>query len=422
MILIGGGLLSAAVLDGLKIKGVEVPLIYEKEDSLPLISMQVVFRNSGSLEDGKLEGLAKFSSKILNEGSKSKGSVGFATALEDRAIHFSAGVGAETLVLEISALKEQFGEAIKLIKELLSEPNLTKESFDKVKLLMKAKIKRKESDFDYIAKLNLKLLMYEGTAFGHPFIGTLKSLDKIELTDVESFLNKHLVLKRAIVLIGGDLSKEDAKSYSTKLLEDLGVGEAKEVVKFKPISTPKTKEVYKDTKQAYIYFGSPYNLPIDSKERYKAKVAAFILGAGGFGSRMMEEIRVKRGLAYSAYSRINFAKSHSDFRGYLQTKLESKDEAIKIVKTLISDFVKKGVTQEELDQAKRFLLGSEPLRSETLSQRLSRAFNEYYNGFKLGYTKEELSEIESLKLKDLNKFIASHDEINNLTFSIVTKK
>ena len=134
----------------------------------------------------------------------------------------------------------------------------------------------------------------------------------------------------------------------------------------------------------------------------------------------MEEIRVKRGLAYSAYSRTNINRSNSYFSGHLQTKNENLEEAKKIVKSEIKRFVDGGVTQNELDQAKRFLLGSEPLRNETLSQRLSRAFFEYYRGFALGHSVKQLKLIESLTLKDLNSYIKQHDEITKLSFSIVT--
>jgi predicted Zn-dependent peptidase len=136
----------------------------------------------------------------------------------------------------------------------------------------------------------------------------------------------------------------------------------------------------------------------------------------------MEEVRVKRGLAYSAYARTSLNRSHSAFSGHLQTKLETQEEAIKLVKEVISEFVKKGATAEELEQAKKFIIGSEPLRNETLSQRLNRTFMEYYKGFDIGHSTKELELIEKLTLKDLNDFVASHDEINKLSFSIVTKK
>ena len=416
-----GVLLSSSVSD-LKIGDVSVPLIYEKDGNLPIITMQVVFKNGGSLSDGNLSGVARISSKILNEGTKKLGSVGFASALEDSAIHLGVDIGKETLVIELSALKEKFNEGVKLLKSLLKDPNLSKESFDKIKLLSEATIERKVSDFDFIAGTNLKALIYKGTPLQYPSIGTKESLNKIKLDDVSEFIKTHLVLSEAIIISGGDLSQKEATLYAKEILEVLKNAEASKLKNYKPTTKAENIEVYKDTKQAFIYFGSPYDLSVDDKDRYKSRVAMFILGTGGFGSRMMEEIRVKRGLAYSAYSRAEVTKSHSHFSGYLQTKLESKDEAIKIVKDVIVEFVKDGVTKDELDQAKKFILGSEPLRNETLSQRLSRSFQEYYNGFDLGHSKDELKLIEKLTLSDLNTFIKSHKEINSLSFSVVTKK
>jgi len=127
-------------------------------------------------------------------------------------------------------------------------------------------------------------------------------------------------------------------------------------------------------------------------------------------------------LAYSAYSALYINMTNHSHRGYLQTKIENKDEAIKIVKEVIKNFVKNGVTQKELDGAKKFILGSEPLRNETLSQRLSNAFMLFYKGLPLEHNKKVLKKIEELKLKDLNSFIAKHSEINDISFSIVTKK
>jgi predicted Zn-dependent peptidase len=134
----------------------------------------------------------------------------------------------------------------------------------------------------------------------------------------------------------------------------------------------------------------------------------------------MEEIRVKRGLAYSAYARVSISNSNSYFMGYLQTKTESLEEAQRTVKEVISEFVANGVTEGELEQAKKFLLGSEPLRVETLAQRLNRTFMEYYKGEELGHSKVELEKIRTLTLKDLNDFIKSHKEILELSFAIVT--
>ena len=135
----------------------------------------------------------------------------------------------------------------------------------------------------------------------------------------------------------------------------------------------------------------------------------------------MEIIRVKNGLAYSAYGRFNLSKTNSHFSGHLQTKPENEEKAKALVKQTIAEFIKDGATQKELDGAKNFILGSEPLRAETLSQRLSVSFNEFYLGKPIGFYKDELEQIKNISLEELNAFIKSRVEINDLSFAIVTK-
>ncbi len=422
ILLIIKGVLLSAVLDSVKVKGVKIPFIYEEDKTLPIVGMQIVFKESGSLFDGKVNGLAKFTASMLQEGTKSLGAIGFAKRLEDEAINFNVGTGNETFVFEISSLKEQFSKGINLLSDLMQEPNFTQKSLNKVKLLKISSLEQKENDFDYLASLNLRMILFRGTPLAHPFIGTKESIKNISLKDVGSFYKNHIVLKRAVVVIGGDISKEDAKAEVKKVLSKLQVGESGKFEFYPTQTNPVIKELHKDTKQAYIYFGTPYNLRLTDEDAYKARVATFILGAGGFGSRLLDIIRVKNGLAYSVYASLNLNMTNSSMRGHLQTKLENQKRAMKLVKEVIFNFVRDGVTQDELDSAKKFLLGSEPLRNETLTQRLGRAFLNFYKGVELDYDKKVLNKIEKLSLKDLNDFIKSHDEINKLFFSIVNKK
>jgi len=220
--------------------------------------------------------------------------------------------------------------------------------------------------------------------------------------------------------MGGDIDKEEAKALANKILKKLPHITPDPINVMKAVGKEQTKETIVESKQAYIYFGAPLDIPYDSKERYLGQVASHILGAGGFGSRMMEDIRVKKGLAYSAYCRYNFNKTNSYFSGYLQTKVSSKDEAVKSVKEVVKTFIEKGVTAKELESAKQFIIGSQPLRTETLSQRLSRAFHEYYRNQPLGSTQEELKKIEKITLDEINDFIKKHKEIAKISFSVVT--
>ncbi|WP_201333512.1 pitrilysin family protein [Nitratiruptor sp. YY09-18] len=412
----------SAVLKHVEVNGVEIPVIYEQDDALPIVAMQIVFQKSGSIEDGKLPGLAKMSAKMLMQGTKKLGNVGFANALEQRAIRYSAHVGTETMVMELSALQEEFGTGVDLVRDLFLDPNLTPSALDQVKTTTLGYLSRKHNDYDYIASVNLKKILFADTPLQNPSDGTPESIQKISLDDIKAYFTKHLVLKRAIIVIGGKVDWETAKDYIEKVLSPLKKGELEPLPYYN--ASDKQKELItheKETKQAYIYFGSPYYEKLDSPDLYISRVAMFILGTGGFGSRLMEEIRVKRGLAYSAYSLGRINKSHSYFTGYLQTKIESQEEAKKLVKEVIAEYVKNGATKKELESAKKFILGSEPLRNETLPQRLSRAFNEFYAGKPLGSSKEDLKKIESLTLDQLNNYIKKHPEITKLSFSIVTQ-
>jgi len=416
-----GQIVMAAKIDSIEVKGVTIPLIFEEDARLPIVNTQIVFTNSGSITDKKIAGLAKFSAKMLNEGSKEMGANGFAEMLESKAIHIAASTGSETFVIETGSLNEQFKDSMKYLKMLLSEPNFTKRSLEKVKTMTMGAISRKANDYDYVASNALKKLLFEGTVLAQPSAGTLESVKSIKLKDVENFVDEHLVLSRAIIVVGGDVDIEDVKKQMKKVLKILPKGKFEPLPHYEASSDAKTDILKRTTEQAYIYFGSPYNMAVNDEDYYKARVATFILGTGGFGSRLMEEIRVKRGLAYSAYARVHVSKSVSYFNGYLQTKIESQNEAKETVKEVIADFVAKGVTAEELEQTKKFLLGSEPLRVETMSQRLNRTFMDYYKGFKPGHSQKELEKIKNLKLTDLNKFIKAHKEILELSFAIVTK-
>ena len=419
LVVMQGALVSQEIVH-VKVKDVNVPIVFEQSMALPIVSMQLVFGAAGSVHDGKDPGLARFSATLLNEGTKSLGAVGFAKELEQRAISLSVHAGTETLVFELGSLKESFEYGLEKLQSLLKEPNLTKQSFEKVRTMTLGSLSRKMNDYDYVARTALNGLMYEETPLAHPALGTPESIQKLTLEKVSNFINTHMDLSNAIVVIGGDISQEEAQKYAKALLSHLEVGAPRELPHAKPSSASKNLVLDKPSEQAYIYFGSPFNMDANDPDQYKARVAAFILGESGFGSRLMEEIRVKRGLAYSAYGRVSVNRSSSKFSGYLQTKNANKTDAIKIVKEVIADFVKNGATKEELDQAKRFLLGSEPLRTETLSQRLSRAFMEYYRGFESGYYGRQLALIEELDLKTLNAFIASHPELNDLSIAVVT--
>ena len=385
-------------------------LIIEK-DNLDRIVLNLVFENCGQLYSK--DAVANFTAKMLNNrGSLKNPNSNFSEILDNNAIHFSAVTGRETFTINLTFLKEKQKLAYEMIKEILTSPNFTDESFEKTKKEIIAQMATKENDYDYVASKLLNKISFENE-MAKPILG--ENLENVSLKDIKEFFSS-LSQEKLSVMAGGNTNEKEL--------------EIEEIISILPSSprvedkffTPKVafEEINKNVEQSYIYFLSPFN--IEKEDRFKAKIATHILGSGGFGSRLMEEIRVKRGFAYSAYARNSFSKTKNILSGYMQTKIENTNEAIKTLKDEISKFVNKGISEEELLSAKQFLIGSEPLRNETMAQRLNRKFNEYYQNLGEDYFTKELDLIKNVTLKEINEFIKSHTEIENSSIAVVTKK
>ncbi|WP_270978228.1 M16 family metallopeptidase [Campylobacter helveticus] len=395
----------------LESKGVKVPFIFEKNSDFPIIFFRLVFRNCGRSYD-ELAGVASMFARILNEGASDK----FFKDLEFRAINLEASSGFENLELSFSCLKEHKNYAFKALATLLKNPRIEEKILQRLKINALGELASRQSDYDDVAKKLLNQTIFKEKAFQSPNEGDEKSIESMKLEHFKAFYKNFFHLNNAAIVLGGDLEEKEAKNLSLNLLESLEKGKESRGKSYH--LNEKTQDVIlqKPSEQAYIYFAAPFNACFKDEDLHLAKIALFILGQGGFGSRIMEEIRVKRGLAYSAYASLDMCNSYSRVFGYLQTKNENAKEAKGAIRQIFDDFVKNGVCEEELTQAKNFILGSTPLRYESLSKRLGIAFMEFYQGLKIGSFKEELIKIKNTNLKELNAYIKKHSEILNLSF------
>lgn len=421
LVVILQGVLMAAFVKEIEVKESKVPVVFEEEKYLPIVSIQLVFKNAGHLNNTK-DGLADMSARLMNEGTSKEGSVGFATKLDAHAVEIGAHVGRDSFVIEVSSLKSEFPYAVERLEELLKDPNYTQEALDQIKHQKRGWLTQKKSDFDYIAGSSLRATLFKGSVLARPYDGTIESIESMSLEDIQTFISNHLGYNNAIGVVGGDITFDEAQVYLTKLLALFPKVQERKYINIKASNKREVVLIDQDTQQAYIYFGAPFNYSYKEKDQYLAKIAEYLLGGAGFGSRLMEEIRVKRGLTYGVYSSLRRTIPVSYLSGYMQTKLSTQDEAKDLIQQVVDTFIKEGITQKEFDETKKFLLGSEPLRTETLSQRLNRAYNDYYYERPLDFTKKQLKNLESVTLDEVNTFIKAHTELSDITFSIVTKK
>lgn len=400
-------------------KGTKIPFIYEENNDLPVIFLRFVFANSGkAYEDDTPAGTARMFARLLNEGA----SEDFFKELDFYAINFEASSGFESFELSISCLKEHFDFALKKLALLLEKPRFDEKLLRKLKTTALGELAARNSDFDYLAKRLLNKSVFECDEFALSNDGDEKSIQKISLENLKAFHKHHINLANLIIIAGGNATSTQMQALLAPVLEILSVGTRCATKKFTLCAKAKDELcTRKDSEQAYIYFCTPFELEFSDKNTHLAKLAIFILGAGGFGSRLMEEVRVKRGLAYSAYAMLDLSVCYKRVFGYLQTKNESASEAKELVKSVFANFVKNGVSQNELTQAQNFLIGSTPLRYESLEKRLSVAYNEFYQGLEFGAFKKELEKLRHATLDELNAYIKAHAELLKISFASVKK-
>ncbi|EAK0848165.1 M16 family metallopeptidase [Campylobacter lari] len=399
----------------LSFNNTKIDIIYEYENELPVLFFKLIFKNSGKIAEKNNRGCASMLARLLNEGSSDE----FFKSLEYRAIELYTKASFEHFQISIKCLKEHFDFALEKLQELFLNVRFDEKILQRLKTLALGELASLNTDYDYQAKRLLNKNVFKDEIFSSGLDGTKESIEKISLKELQDFMNENLVLDNALFVFGGDVKEDEVKVKTEKICQILKRNTPNQNKNYKLIEESIEVSEQKSTEQAYIYFCSPFNMQINDEKMYLAKLALFILGQGGFGSRLMEEVRVKRGLAYSAYAMLDVNLNYSRVFGYLQTKNESSNEAKTLVKEVFENFIQNGVNEKEFQLAKQFLVGSMPLRYESLAKRLDIMLNEYLHGLKLGNLKEEMQKIKNTTLDELNDFIKAHSEITKVSFASI---
>ncbi|MFG5128334.1 pitrilysin family protein [Campylobacter lari] len=393
----------------------KIDIIYENENELPVVFFKLIFKNSGKIAEKHNRGCASMLARLLNEGSNDE----FFKSLEYCAIELYAKASFEHFQINIKCLKEHFDFALEKLQELFLNVRFDEKILQRLKTLALGELASLNTDYDYQAKRLLNKNVFIDEIFASGLDGTKESIEKISLKELHDFMSENLVLDNVLFVFGGDIKEDEVKVKTEKICQILKRNIPNQNKSYKLIDENIEVSEQKSTEQAYIYFCSPFNIQINDEKMYLAKLALFILGQGGFGSRLMEEVRVKRGLAYSVYAMLDVNLNYSRVFGYLQTKNESSNEAKALVKEVFKNFVQNGVNDKEFQLAKQFLVGSMPLRYESLAKRLDIMLNEYLHGLKLGNLKEEMQKIKNTNLDELNDFIKAHSEITKVSFASI---
>jgi zinc protease len=340
--------------------GVEAWLV--REPTIPVISFNFAFRGGAALDPAGKEGLAEMVSALLDEGAGPLDSQAFQRRLSDLAISLRFQAGRDTFGGTLRTLSENREAAFDLLRLALTEPRFDAEPVERIRSQLLSGLARSAEDPDQIAGRTWSAALFPDHPYGRPVSGTKESINAVAGEDLTAFVAARLARDNLLIGVAGDITAEDL----APLLDRTFAGLPAEAV---PDTVPETKPradgelivVERDIPQSVVVFGHG-GVKRDDPDYYAVYVMNYILGGGGFVSRLNHEVRQKRGLAYSVYSYLQPLEHAGIIAGGVATENARLAESLEVIRAEWRRLREGGVTNEELANAKRYLTGSFPLR------------------------------------------------------------
>ncbi len=346
-------------------------VLFVETHDLPMLDLAVDFPAGASRDTRDKSGLASLTLGLMRSGAGAFG--------EDKISERLASVGADMSgrfdtdragygLRSLSSARER-DEALGLLAAVLQKPTFPQQIFEREQQRMLAGLKEAETRPEVLADREFRRLLYGEHPYSLRGSGEVETVAKLRREDLVDFYRRHFTADDAVVSIIGDLTRSEAGAIA----EQLTAGLARRSQPLPPLppvaqlSAAQTSRIAHPATQAHILIGQPGVRRLDP-DYFPLFLGNYVLGGGGFSSRLNEEIRQKRGYAYSAYSYFNPLALEGPFQIAVQTKKETTEDALKVARDTLAKFVSEGPTQQEVDAAKQNIIGGFPLRIDSNSK------------------------------------------------------
>lgn len=340
-------------------------LLTSEQRAVPMVTFNLLI-DAGSRYDPKgKEGLSHLTARLLTYGTRHRTALQVSETLDFIGASLSAGASEELTTVSLTLLKKDLDTGLGLLAEVLTESVFPEQEIERQKRSVLASIKAKEEDPGEIAEEKFLAALYPRSPYGRPTEGSEESIRRIDRASITEFYGRYYRPHGSILAVVGDISHEEIKEKLVHAFRSWNEkSPAGEPPKLPARGPAEIIRVQKKLTQANILMGHE-GVPRVHPDYYAIRVMNYILGAGGFSSRLLDSIRNERGLAYSVYSHFSADKYLGTFQISMQTKNETAEEAIRIALDQIRRIQNRGVSEEELEAAKDYLIGSFPLRLDT---------------------------------------------------------
>ncbi len=364
-------------------------LLVSPQHQLPMLTIDIAF-DAGARRDPRGEaGLASLTARCLTLGTKTLTPEQFNQKVDFMGSSVSVGAGRDYAVASLTTLKKYEDQTLNLLAEALTEPRLDDKDILRKRGEQVAGIKSSLEDPGYVASVTFAKKLFDDGPYGNPIDGTVESVQKLTPADVRSFYKAHYKMGDAVIAVAGDVNPEEIKAKLDKAFASLKGTVPPQAAPEPPKIAPgiHLALVNRNVAQANIIMGFG-GIARSNPDFYRLQVMNYVLGGGGFASRLMQTVRTRAGLAYSVYSGFDASKFAGPFGVVLQTKNRSADQAIRLVLQQLNEMREKPMTDKELAAAKKFLIGSFPLKFDRLSSIANFMLQVELNKLGLNYADE----------------------------------
>ena len=376
-------------------------VLLSEEHSLPFVTLQLMI-DGGSRQDPKdKEGLAFLTARGLLLGTLKQDVLAINEALDFIGASLNVSANKDYASINLRVLKKDLEKGLGLLADAVRRPAFPEEELRKEAHKILGAIKSAEEDPGEVAEKIFYKTVFQDSPYGHPVEGTKESVPKLTREDVFRFFKTFYVSNNAILAIAGDITLEEVRGQIIPLFAEWPENPIpKSNLNQNFAKKGEVLRINRDLTQANIIIGG-IGVERSNPDYYALTVMNYILGGGGFGSRLMDEIRSKRGLAYSVGSFFDSNKFQGAFQMVLQTKNASAREAIALSLKQMEQIRKEPVSTEELRRAKNYLIGSFPMRFNTQGKLVNFLSQVEYFGLGLDYPEKYPILIQSVSREDV---------------------
>ncbi len=336
-----------------------------QDHSNPIISLEVTFRGGAALDPAAKSGLAAMAAGLLDEGAGPYDSQAFQGKLEDLVITLGFDAGRDGLRGHLKTLSENRDTAFDLFRLAVTQPRFDKEPVERIRGQILSGLMREAQDPNSQASRAWFEAMFPGHPYARSAHGSVETVRTIQVGDLRAFAKSHLALDRLVVGVVGDITPDE---LARRLDATFGALPAKSPLPPVPDVAARAggglRVIDKDNPQTTAIFGLP-GIGRRDPDWYAAYVMNYILGGGGFSSRLTEEVREKRGLAYSVYSYLVPMEHSGLMIGGVATENGRFAESIRLIREEFRRMRDEGPSEQELTDAKTYLNGSFPLQLDS---------------------------------------------------------